>query len=141
MVYIQSEIKRGILRQIAAGAANSGNTLYQSLLTAQGSVYSPSFAKGKIISSFGGNGQSGSYEIGISAKGFTQENVFAMLEQFLEVLASVIAAGLGIDSGNQSDTQNLFTVMCQDDRLAGVRTEMGDWTSLNIPSIGGVPAS
>ena len=43
------------------------------------------------------------------------------------------------DVGGSFD-QQIFQVMIFDDRLQGVRSQRGDWTGLNVPSIGGVPA-
>src|SRR5208283_4129324 len=40
---------------------------------------------------------------------------------------------------NYSDSQ-IFVMMIEDDRLQGVREQLGDWTGLNIPSLGGIPA-
>lgn len=138
MVFIQAEIRRGFLRQFSQGAINGPATLSDTLVAAQAGIFTPNFQRGRLMVSTSGAGQHGSFEIGMVGKQFTQESVFAMVEQFLEILADVTGQGLAVDSGNPPDTQNLFTVMCQDDRLVGVRTQMGDWTSLNVPSIGGI---
>lgn len=139
MVYLQAEIRRGFLRQIAQGAINGSATLGDTLLSFQASIYTPSFSKGRLLVSTSGNGQHGSFEMGVHGKQFTQENIFALSEQFLGILQDTLDQNLAVDTGIQSDTLNLFKVMCQDDRLVGVRTQQGDYTGLNIPSIGGVP--
>jgi len=139
MVYIQAVTKRGFLRQVAEGAKRSASTLRESLIAAQAQVYTANFQKGRLLVSTSGSGQSGSFEIGIQGKDFTQVNVFSMFEELIEILDSVIAQGLSADTSIPADTDALFTVMCQDDRLVGVTSEMGDYTSLNVPSMGGLP--
>jgi hypothetical protein len=140
MVYIQAVKKRGFLRQLAEGAKRNASTLKEALLSAQGNVFSSNFQRGRLLVSTSGSGQSGSFEIATIGKEFTQDNVFAMLEEFLEILDFILAQGLAVDSAIAADTDNLFTVICQDDRLIGVRTAEVDVTSLNVPSIGGIPA-
>jgi hypothetical protein len=140
MVYIQAVKKRGFLRQIAEGAKRSTSTLKEALVSGQANCFSANFQKGRLLVSTSGSGQSGSFEIAVQGKEFTQDNVFALFEELIEVLDATVAAGLAVDSGVSIDTDTLFTAMCQDDRLVGVRTEMGDYTSLNVPSLGGIPA-
>lgn len=140
MVYIQAVKKRGFLRQTAEGAKRSGSTLKESMLAAQAAVFTANFQRGRLLVSTSGSGQSGSFEIGVQGKEFTQDNVFAMLEELIEIQEYVISQGLAVDSDQQADTDALVQVMFNDDRLQGINTEMGDWTSLNVPSVGGIPA-
>jgi hypothetical protein len=141
MVYIQAVKKRGFLRQIAEGAKRSAATLRESLLAAQGAVFTANFQKGRLLVSTSGSGQSGSFEIGVPGKEFTQDNVFGMIEEFIELLDCVVAQGLAVDSAEPGDIDTLFTAMTDDDSLQGIREQLGDYTSLNVPSIGGVPTS
>ena len=71
---------------------------------------------------------------------WTQDNIFGVLEEFLELLESLDPAAYP-DDGQTASSDTLFQQMCADDSLAGVRTQSGDWTGLNVPSIGGVPAA
>jgi hypothetical protein len=140
MVYIQAVKKRGFLRQIAEGAKRNAATLKESLIAAQAQVFSANFQRGRLLVSTSGSGQSGSFEIGVQGKEFTQDNVFALFEELIEVLDAVVSAGLAVDSAAPADTDALFAVMCQDDRLVGITSQMTDVTSLNVPSLGGIPA-
>lgn len=141
MVYLQAVVKQGFLRQIAEGAKRSAATVRESLLAAQAAVYSPNFQRGRLLVSTSGSGQSGSFEIGVAGKDFTQVNVFALFEELIQVLEDTVAYGLAADSGLPADTDALFQAMIGDDRLVGIRQQMLDVTSLNVPSIGGIPTS
>lgn len=140
MVYIQAVKKRGFLRQIAEGAKSAGSTLREALIGSQAQVFSANFQRGRLLVSTSGSGQSGSFEIGVQGKEFTQDNVFALIEEQIEILDEIVAAGLAVDSADKADIDALVNVMFQDDRLVGVRSEMTDVTSLNVPSLGGIPA-
>lgn len=141
MVYIQAVVKRGFLRQLAEGAKKSASTLKETLVAAQAAVFSPNFQRGRLLVSTSGSGQSGSFEIGMTGKDFTQVNVFALFEEAIEVLDDTVAFGLAVDSGVPADTDALLAAMSADDRLLGIREQMVDVTSLNVPSIGGIPTS
>jgi len=140
MVYIQAVKKRGFLRQIAEGAKNAGATLRESLIAAQAQVFTANFQRGRLLVSTSGSGQSGSFEIGVTGKEFTQDNVFALFEELIEIADELVEAGLGVNSADPADIDSLVKAMFQDDRLVGVRSEMSDVTSLNVPSMGGLPA-
>jgi hypothetical protein len=140
MVYIQAVKKRGFLRQIAEGAKRAAASLKESLVAGQANCFSANFQRGRLLVSTSGSGQSGSFEIAVQGKEFTQDNVFALFEELIEVLDDVIAQGLGADTAQPADTDALVAVMFNDDRLRGIRSEMGDYTSLNVPSVGGIAA-
>ena len=132
MVRIQSEIKRGFLRQIVAGAKRNAATINESLLNFQASIYTPNFAKGKILVSTSGSGQQGSFEIGVAGKQFTQENVFAMSEEFFIIYAAALAYNTDLtDSGQSADSDAIFNAMLSDDVLNSVTEQLGDWSQLN----------
>lgn len=137
---IRGIIKRGFLRQIVAGAKQISSTVNDALIGAQASVFSDNFKRGRLLISTSGGGNSGSFEMSVAGKEFTQDNIFAMLEELIEVLTDTLNEGLAIDTGIASDSDDLFTIMCEDDRLAGVTSEGVDVTSLNVPSIGGIPS-
>jgi hypothetical protein len=130
---IRAEIRRGYLRQIAAGAKSTASTLGEALLAVQGQIFTSNFQRGRLLVSTSGSGQSGSFEISMQGREFTQSNVFAMIEEFLEILSDTLINGLAVDSGVGSDTDNLFLVMCEDDRLRGVKTRGADVTLIGTP--------
>jgi len=141
MVYIQAVKKRGFLRQIAEGAKRSSLTLKESLLAAQAAVFTANFQKGRLLVSTSGSGQSGSFEIGVAGKEFTQDNVFGMLEEFLQVCDDTVNAGLAADTAIPADTDTLFAQMVADDRLQGIRERGLDVTLIGTPrwGSGGLP--
>lgn len=141
MVYIQVEIKQGFLRQIAEGAKSAQTTLKESLLASQAAVFSPNFQRGRLLVSTSGGGQSGSFEIGVQGKQFTQENVFALFEELLQIRDDTVNAGLAADTGEPADTDALFTQMIADDRLQGIRERGLDVTLIGTPrwGSGGLP--
>ena len=137
-IEIQSVKKRGYLRQLVEGAKRTSATLKETLLAAQAAVYAPSFKMGRIVVSQSGSGQSGSFQMAGSGNDWTQDNIFGMLEEFLELLESLDAATYP-DDADPAHTDALFVALCGDDSLAGISQQQSDWTGLNIPSIGGVP--
>lgn len=130
MIRIQSEIKRALLRQIVEGAKGGTVPIKSALISAQAAATDSSFKKGRVLISTSGNGQSASFQI--SSSGFSQETFVGLTEEFINVLDDAIAAG-ATDTGEATDSDALFTTMCQDDRLVGIRTQMGDFTSLRFP--------
>lgn len=125
--------KRGFLDEIAQGAKKSASTLADAIRATKSAIGSqPNFQRGKILVSTSGSGQSGSFEI--SRGEWQQPEVFAMCQQFIEVLADTMTAYALPDSGVPSDTDALVAQMNQDDRLRGVRSQMGDFSGLNYPA-------
>jgi hypothetical protein len=129
VVSIAAIKKRGFLRQIAEGAKVTSSTLRAALLASQKQIFTANFQRGRILVSTSGSGQSGNFEIGVQGKEFTQDNVFAMVEEFLEILDDLIAAG-ATDTADSASTDTLFTSMCDDDRLRGARSQYGDFSQL-----------
>jgi len=105
-------------------------------------INQPSFQRGKILISTSGAGQHSSFEIGVSGKQFTPENVAAMSEEFLTLLTAAIASPLPDDALDPS-TDALFSYMSQDDLMNAVTEQRGDWSNLNTYATGtaaGAPA-
>ncbi len=127
MPNIQARKRRGFLRQIAEGAKTASLTLREALLASQAAVKDNTFSKGRILSSTSGSGQTASFEIGSAGKEFTQENVFDMLEEFLEILEDGISQGTITDAADGIDAT--FAAMCGDDRLATIRHQHLDCSS------------
>lgn len=132
MVYIRAINKRAILRQIVEGAVAAKQKLSEALLAFQSAIYSPSFRQGRVIISTAAHGQSAAFEIGLQGKEYTQENVFALSEEFFDILE---AAGLA-DDGEEVTTRALFAAMRNDDRLQTVNRRGTDFTLLNFPQSG-----
>ena len=130
MIRIQSEIKRGILRQIAEGAKASALTLKSALIMTQGQATDAALKKGRVMVSVSGNGQTTSFQI--SSSGFTQDVFVGLMEQLINVLDDTVTAGTP-DGTTAPVIDTLFAAMAADDRLAGVRTLMGDYTTLRFP--------
>ena len=131
MIRIQSEIKCAILRQIVEGAKSSSSSVKSALVATQSAATDASFKKGRIAVSVSGNGQSASFLIGNN--GFTQDVFVGLTEELIWVLDFVVASSLGTDDGNPANSDALFTAMCADDRLVGIRQQHGDFTALRYP--------
>lgn len=127
-IRIQSVKKRGFLRQIVEGARSASLTLKAALLNAQSSVFSPTFKTGRIVISQSGAGQSGSFLMPGDTVEWSQDNVFGLIEELLELHDTVVAGGTSAD-----DLDALFNAMCADDSMIGVRSSMGDFTTLRFP--------
>lgn len=144
-IQIQSVKKRGYLRQLCQGAVNTGLPILTTLQNAQTAAFSPTFQKGRIVVHQSGSGQSGSFEVRSAGAEWTQDNIFGLIEEFIDLYYTVIAQGnddgtpLPNDDGTPANTNTIFQAMRTDDSLAGVTSQLGDWTGLNVPSLGGVP--
>lgn len=136
MVQIQAIKKCGFLRQIVEGAKRTAQTLRVCLVSAQGNIFSPNFQRGRILVSTSGSGQSGSFEIGVVGKEFTQDNVFGMTEEFLQLLDRLIADG-ATDDGQATNTDALFAAMIASDGMQGVSQMGSDYTGIGWPYGGG----
>ena len=130
MIRIQSETKRAILRQIAVGSRNAATPLKDALIAVQGKATDAAFLTGRLLVSTSGNGQSASFQI--STAGFTQDVFVGLTEELINILDDAVAAG-STDDGTPASVDALFTTMCGDDRLQGVRVQHGDFTSLRFP--------
>ena len=144
MVRVQSEIKRALLRSLWRAAQASSTTLREALDGFQQTPFN-TLSSGQILVSAGGGGYHSALKIPALSDQLTQEQVWAFSEEMLNVFYDSIS-NLALqtppviaDVGGSFD-QQIFQVMIFDDRLQGVRSQRGDWTGLNVPSIGGVPA-
>lgn len=129
-VAIPGSLKRAFLRQVAEQAKAQGATLREALISAQGYVMGESFRQGKILINTSGSGQSGSFEIGVTGKAWTQENVAALTEQLINVLDDCVSAGVATDAADEATINALVTAMGYDDRLRGIRSQRGDFSGL-----------
>ncbi len=126
--------KRGFLRQIAERAKSSAQTLREALLATQRGRFTVNMEGGRLLVSTSGSGQSGSFEIGVQGKEWTQDNVFGLIEQLIEVLDDTVTDEIAIDGPDLATIDALFAAMCLDDRLRRISQQQGDFTSLNFPA-------
>lgn len=143
MVRIQSEIKRGFLRQIYTGCHDTAVFLEDALVAFQAAIFSPNFQRGRIIVSTSGGGQQGSFTIPNIGQQFSQDQIFALSEELLQIytdtLAALVAATPTFDpraNDSGSSEQQMFAAMMLDDRLNAVRREYGDHTLTRFPTFG-----
>jgi hypothetical protein len=151
-IQIQSVKKRAVLRQLCQGAIKTGTSLQQTLVNFQAAIFSPTFQKGRIVVHQSGSGQSGSFQMGSNDAEWTQDNLFGLTEEFLSLYDTIqnnywntgtytLPNGqpLPADDGTQDSINAWMQAMFLDDSLQGQTEQMGDWTGLNVPSLGGVP--
>lgn len=138
MVRIQSEIKRGTLRWVIFLPAKSSATLLTDAIDGFGVSGYAKVKSGQILVSAGGGGYNSSLKVPGLSDQITPENFAALAEEFRNVYDD--AAAMLIANGNLTPTDDdIFSAMLSDDRLRGIRQQQGDHTSLNIPSLGGIP--
>ena len=136
MIYVQAIKKRGILRQIVEGAIPGKLKMSEALLAFQQGIYGPSFKQGRVLISTAGNGQSASFEVGVG-KEYTQANVFAVSEEFFDILEDSLANTPGLaDDGAEANSRAVFAAMRSDDRLQTVNRKGSDFTLLGFPQTG-----
>jgi hypothetical protein len=130
--------KRALLRQILlVGAVTSASTVNAALLDFQTSLNEQSFQRGRQYSSTSGNGQSASYKGGGPWEQWSQENLFAVSEEFFDILALTLSSNAAlVDDGQTASTQAIFAAMLYDDRLHTVIRRGLDVTLLGFPQVG-----
>jgi hypothetical protein len=144
-VRIQSIKKCGFLRQMVQVAINGASTLAETLLAAQSGHFTNTFSRGKLVISNSGGGQSGSVEISLPDKEWTQDNVFGLIEELIQMVEARVAAGTP-DGSDETTLAELRTALIADINAglfpqSGVRSQMGDFSGLNFPatSLGTAP--
>ncbi len=133
MVQIQAVKRRGFLRQIAEAAKDGQIKLRDALLAAQKGHFVSTFSRGRLVVSQSGSGQSASFEIALPGKEWTQDNLFGLVEELIE-LAEAQDATLFPDDGTPEATDALFAQMIADGSMQGVRQAYGDFTALRFTS-------
>jgi hypothetical protein len=136
VVRIQSEIKRGFLRQIYNNVASTAIYFEDALLAFQSQIFTPNFQRGRIIVSTSGGGQQGSFLVPSIGVQFTQDQVFAMAEEFCQIYTDTVAAlqaetpGFNPKAEDDTSENQVFVAMLLDDRLQGVYREYGDFSMI-----------
>jgi hypothetical protein len=143
-VAIQSIKKCGFLRQMVQQAKTSASTLAETLLAAATGHFVPTFARGRLVVSQSGSGQSGSFEIGMTGKEWTQDNIFALIEELQQMLAARVA---DTDAGTPDSSDPTLLDALQAGLIAdinaglfpqsGVTRQMIDVSGLNWPATAG----
>ena len=123
---------------MAQQAAKDASALAETLLAAQSGHFANTFARGRLVVSQTGAGQSGSFEISMPGKEWTQDNVFALIEELIQMVEIRTAAG-ATDDGDRASTKNLLALLIQDINAglfpqSGVRAQLGDFSGLNFPA-------
>jgi hypothetical protein len=139
-IRIQAVKKRAFLNQVAQGAIASASTLTDALNQVQSQVYGQSFRTGRIVISQSGSGQSGSYQMNVTGAEWTQDNIFGLTQELIELIPITIANAASqtppvtlADDGEKPSTLALIAAMNQDDSLIGVTEQHGDFTALRYP--------
>ena len=138
VVRIQAQKKRAQLRQILlVGAISTASTVADALLNFQTAVNEQNFQKGRQYISTSGNGQSASYQMAVSGSQWTQENIFAMSEEYFEILDRTLDNNPNLtDDGSAPSTRAIFAAMLLDDRFQAVTSRGLDVTLLGFPQVG-----
>lgn len=129
-VPISGPLKRAFLRQCAERAKAATLTLREVLVLVQGEIFTPNFQRGRILINTSGSGQSGSFEIGVTGKAWTQENVAALTEQLINILDDCVSASVATDAADEASINALVTAMGYDDRLRGIRSQAADFSGI-----------
>ena len=136
-VFIRSEKKKFYLRQIVEAAVKSSSKVSEALLAFATSINSASFQKGKTIVSTSGSGQSVSFQMDLSGREITQDNVAALSEEFFEIYYFQLEQNPAlVDDGTEAATRAIFAAMRQSDQLYGVTRRGSDFTLLGFPQVG-----
>lgn len=137
MALIQAEIKRGFLRSLyraACGAAQNPDNvglLKPALEAFQDSGFA-ALKSGKLLFATSAAGKNVQFQAPPIGAQFTQEQVFALTEEFLAVYDSALITLSAASINNPTDAQ-IFQCMLADDRINAVRSYMVDFTLGRFP--------
>lgn len=129
--------RRGFLRQMAEQAKRTASTLRETLLAAQSGHFVSTFARGRLVVSQSGSGQSGSFEMTMQGKEWTQDNVFGLIEELIELCEFVLTDQSQTDDGTPTNTDQLLAAMLNDISLNPSNVQHGDFTLIGIPNMFG----
>jgi hypothetical protein len=137
-VQIQSIKKCGFLRQMVQQAKSSAATLSEILLAAQAGHFVNTFQRGRLVVSQQGGGQSGSFEIGLPGREWTQDNVFGLVEELIQMVEARVAIGT-VDGSDPDTLKTLLDALISDINnglfpQSGVTEQIGDFSGLNYPA-------
>jgi hypothetical protein len=136
-VFIGAQKKLFYLQQIIDGAVASRSKVIEALQSFQSQLNTASFQKGRILISTSGNGQSAGFEMNLSGREVTPDNVAAMSVEFRQILRSTLCNNPSLaDDGTPANTQAIGEAMECDDRLYGCTRRGSDFTLLGFPQVG-----
>lgn len=131
-VTISAAIRRGFLRSLWRAGKKSALSLKETLEAFQDSGFA-AVRTGRVLVNSSGSGHSASFEIPSMARGFTQEQVFALSELFIQIYQDTVAALL---ADEETDVESIFTAMLADDRMQRVTQEHLDSSVLRYATSG-----
>lgn len=129
MAAIQASIRRGFLRSLYNQAVANAASLQEALQGFQDGCFT-AVRTGRLIVNSSGTGHSSSFEIPGIVRGFTQDQVFGLSEDFLQIYTDTVAA-LSAASADGSDA-SVFAAMLADDRMQSITRVRDSFTLLNL---------
>lgn len=136
MVTIQASIRRGFLRALYRSGALAGASLAETLEAFQVNGFG-AVKTGRLVVTYSGSGQSTSFELPSVGRGFTQDQVFGLSEEFLQIYADTVSA-LGIIPQGTDNDLAIFNAMMADDRMQSITRIRDSFTLLNLNPSGPV---
>jgi hypothetical protein len=116
---VQAQIKRGFLRQLYE-ACPDAISFRDALLAFQAAGFT-AIKSGRLVVSSSGGGFSTSFEIPQGGRQFSQEQVFALSEEFISIFDDNVVA---------DDDAATFAAMMNDERLQAVTSHYHDFSSI-----------
>lgn len=89
---------------------------------------------GRVVQNTSGGGYAASFTVADSLRELTQEEVFALSEEFFSIRDDVLAALTA--QGSATDDETVLSNMLVDDRMRGVRSTLGDFSLIKFPATG-----
>jgi uncharacterized protein YidB (DUF937 family) len=133
MVRLRSEIKRGFLRSLWRAASVTDGVSLNDVLDGFQNAGFGWVKSGRIVISTAGGGYSSSFNATQAISELSQEEVFAFSEELYTIRDSAVAALTAAGTVPAAQTDDLIVAaMLLDDRMAGAREEMNDYTSLRF---------
>jgi hypothetical protein len=133
-IQIQAIKRRAFLRQMAEQAKRTASTLKETLVAAQGGQFVSTFAKGRLVVSQSGSGQSGSFQMEVAGSEWTQSNIFGLIEELIELCEYVCTAQALTDDASPANTDAIFQAMIADVSMNPSRVQYGDYTLIGVPN-------
>ena len=138
MAQIKAITARGLLDEIAQGAAQTSVDLIDAIRAAKKQVYTSSFKQGRVYVATSGSGQSASFLIPSElTSDFSPVKVADQLQEFVEIYSDCVTGFGGQVTPSITDATDVATdlaAMLADDRLQTVTHQRLDITSIRWPA-------
>jgi hypothetical protein len=131
VVVLSAEIKRGFLNSLARKTADTSTALADALTAFQDQSFS-AVKSGRLIVTHSGAGKSVTFQLPEIGRMFSQEQVFALTQEFLEVYSDAKIT-LSAQGNSSPDDPSILAVMLADIRLADIDCHAPDFTGLGWP--------